>query len=504
MKGREWIRLPCSAWASLFVVLVSGCGDETTAPSRAAIGVTVDPPSASTGAGLTLNFTATVTNDPSAQGVTWSVTGCTGGAVVCGSLTSVTSTTAIYTAPTPVLSDAHLDITATSVADHSKSSTATVTIGAIGVSVSPTSAIVRVNGSQTFTATVSNDPSYSQVSWTVTGCSGGVAVCGSLTEVTSTTATYTAPTTVPPGGLGVTATSVADNTKSFTASVAVITPGAAGRIAFTSDRSGCAEIWAMNADGSGVVELINSNDHYCGANANGAAWSPDGTKIAFYYSPNVYWAIEDIVVMNADGSQPHRLIPPADTNFVGRTDPAWSPDGTRIAAVGVFLGRYEPRCGCRVTVSRLVVMNADGRGLVALPVNGQEPAWSPDGRIAFVGSGEIFVMNPDGTGLKNLTNNPAAYGGPAWSPDGTRIAFRSTRTGVSDLYVMNADGSGVTALTADSATEGRPAWSPDGTKITFASTRDGNWEIYTMYADGSGVVRLTDNPALDARPAWSP
>jgi len=395
MKGREWIRLPCSAWASLFVVLVSGCGDETTAPSRAAIGVTVDPPSASTGAGLTLNFTATVTNDPSAQGVTWSVTGCTGGAVVCGSLTSVTSTTAIYTAPTPVLSDAHLDITATSVADHSKSSTATVTIGAIGVSVSPTSAIVRVNGSQTFTATVSNDPSYSQVSWTVTGCSGGVAVCGSLTEVTSTTATYTAPTTVPPGGLGVTATSVADNTKSFTASVAVITPGAAGRIAFTSDRSGCAEIWAMNADGSGVVELINSNDHYCGANANGAAWSPDGTKIAFYYSPNVYWAIEDIVVMNADGSQPHRLIPPADTNFVGRTDPAWSPDGTRIAAVGVFLGRYEPRCGCRVTVSRLVVMNADGRGLVALPVNGQEPAWSPDGRIAFVGSGEIRPQESD-------------------------------------------------------------------------------------------------------------
>jgi len=69
---------------------------------------------------------------------------------------------------------------------------------------------------------------------------------------------------------------------------------------------------------------------------------------------------------------------------------------------------------------------------------------------------------------------------------------------------MNADGTGVTALTADSATEGRPAWSPDGTTIAFASDRDGNYEIYAMNADGSGVVRLTNNPAFDGMPAWTP
>ena len=67
---------------------------------------------------------------------------------------------------------------------------------------------------------------------------------------------------------------------------------------------------------------------------------------------------------------------------------------------------------------------------------------------------------------------------------------------------MNADGSGVTALTGDSAVEGRPAWSPDGTKIAFASTRNGNWEIYMMNADGSGVTRLTNNAWWDGEPAW--
>jgi TolB protein len=205
--------------------------------------------------------------------------------------------------------------------------------------------------------------------------------------------------------------------------------------------------------------------------------------------------------MNRDGSEVKAL-------FAG-TDPAWSRDGTRIAAAGESVSVLCGRICVSRTVHRIVAAHPDGSGLVVLTSSGvdREPSWSPDGRIAFTNTSangsDIFAINADGTGLTNLTNDPAADDSPAWSPDGTKIVFRSNRTGVYDLYVMNADGSGVTALTADSAAEGRPAWSPDGAKLAFASNRGGNYEIYVMNADGSGVVRLTDNPAVDARPAWT-
>ncbi len=130
------------------------------------------------------------------------------------------------------------------------------------------------------------------------------------------------------------------------------------------------------------------------------------------------------------------------------------------------------------------------------------------GKIAFMsdrdGNVEIYVMNADGSGQKNLTNNPAIDKNPAWSPDGKKIAFDSYRDGNQDIYVMNADGSGQKNLTNDLINGGYPAWSPDGKKIAFDSYRDGNWEIYVMNADGSGQKRLTNNPADDNFPSWSP
>src|SRR5207249_745019 len=84
------------------------------------------------------------------------------------------------------------------------------------IAAAPPSASRLTSGVQDFTATVTNDPSNSGVTWSITGCSGGAAACGSLTNVTNTSATYTAPATVPPAGPGVTATSVTDNSKSLT------------------------------------------------------------------------------------------------------------------------------------------------------------------------------------------------------------------------------------------------------------------------------------------------
>ncbi len=128
-------------------------------------------------------------------------------------------------------------------------------------------------------------------------------------------------------------------------------------------------------------------------------------------------------------------------------------------------------------------------------------------RLAFVsdqdGNSEIYVMKPDGSGQTNLTKHPADDGDPRWSPDGSKIAFVSSRAG-SDLaiYVMKADGSGVIGLTG--LGNYRPAWSPDGSKIAFVSTRDGNYEIYVMNADGSNQRRLTNTAARDTDPTWSP
>src|SRR5215210_4106604 len=122
------------------------------------------------------------------------------------------------------------------------------------------------------------------------------------------------------------------------------------------------------------------------------------------------------------------------------------------------------------------------------------------GKIAFHRNGEIYVMNADGSEQTNISNNPAFDGYPHWSPDGTKIAFASIRSGGDEIYVMNADGSNPTRLTSNSATDYQPSWSPDGKKIAFASIRDGNDEsefnaIYVMNADdGSDVTRLTNPP----------
>ncbi len=119
-----------------------------------------------------------------------------------------------------------------------------------------------------------------------------------------------------------------------------------------------------------------------------------------------------------------------------------------------------------------------------------------NGKISFItnrdGNDEIYVMNADGSGQTNLTNNPASDQGRGWSPDGTKFTFGSGRAaGNYDVYVMNADSSGVTRLTDNPANDGAPDWSPDSTKITFRSERDGNgdgrvYRIAFTVSDGRG------------------
>ena len=163
----------------------------------------------------------------------------------------------------------------------------------------------------------------------------------------------------------------------------------------------------------------------------------------------------------------------------------------------------------------IYVVNANGTDLKQVTHNpGAEfdPAWSPDGkRIVYRDSrrgvnhdDEIYVMNADGLGQTNLSNSSSSdEWGPAWSPDGKKIAFNSTRETqhLPQLFVINADGSGLKRLTEREAEY--PTWSPDGTKIAFMSSEP-DYEIYVINVDGSGLTRLTNTPGEDGWPAWSP
>ncbi len=269
------------------------------------------------------------------------------------------------------------------------------------------------------------------------------------------------------------------------------------RLAFTSTRDGNANIYAINNNGTNLVQLTT----LVGFDGE-AAWSPDGSTIAFRSNRD---GNDELYRMNIDGSAVTRLTD--DAAFDGQ--PAWSPDGTRIAFTSQRDGNSE-----------IYLMNADGSGLLRLtnsPTGDENPAWSPDGsKLAFQsardGNYEIYIMNADGSGVARLTNDPALDAEPAWSPDGTRISFRSNRDGIAQIYVLNVDGSGLTRLTNDYGDDLQPTWSPDGSSIAFTKIEQGCddyndcWEItsiYIMHADGSALIPLrgTDT-GLDSDPAW--
>ena len=255
-----------------------------------------------------------------------------------------------------------------------------------------------------------------------------------------------------------------------------------GKIAFVSNRdngggTNPSDIYVMNADGSAQTRLTVGVSG--GIDPAVPVWSPDGTKIAFSsFKSSSY----DIYVMKADGSGQTNLT----NTSVNEFSPEWSNDGSKLA--------YD-RDG------NIWVMNANGSQQTLLLTNGSSPSWSPDGtKILFTrnivgGFNDIFVMNADGTGVTNLTNNPGSYYSPKWSPDGARIIFE----GSSGIYTMNANGTGVSVLTNNG---GNPEWSPDGSKVAFSRYQNGNPDVFVINVDGTNVVPLTNNSAYDNYPSW--
>lgn len=274
-----------------------------------------------------------------------------------------------------------------------------------------------------------------------------------------------------------------------------------GSIAFTSDRDGDDEIYVVNPDGSGATNLTQS----AATTDQQPAWSPDGRRIAFVRDDpdDGRW---DIFVMNRDGSGQTQLT---DGFYLSDdTDPAWSPDGSEIAFASTrpFNDSWQ-----------IWVMKADGTNLRRLTTSwGTQPAWSPDGtQIAYVsfepgGTEAVYVMNADGSGQHRVTaasDHPERA--PAWSPDGQRILFgRYTEdwrtSNAHELFAIAPDGSGERELTSGGAYNGPASWSPDGTKIVLQRFFGifGTPELYVMNADGSGVAPLVTWPGRNGTPDW--
>ncbi len=183
-------------------------------------------------------------------------------------------------------------------------------------------------------------------------------------------------------------------------------------------------------------------------------------------------------------------------------DLSWSPDGTQVAFSAIRFPSPN---------HEIYILNTKNGNITQLTSNSYadlEPAWSPDGqKIAFAyrdrSTYGIATIGVDGTNQVRITEMAEKENSPSWSPDGQKIAFASERDDSTNIYIMQADGSGVNQVTTGSDPSINPAWSPDGTMLSFSSKLEtDSYQIYVMNSDGSNIRRVTNNVDTNINKCW--
>jgi TolB protein len=260
----------------------------------------------------------------------------------------------------------------------------------------------------------------------------------------------------------------------------------AQRIVFVSWRQGNAEIYKMDPQGTSLVRLTKT----AGADERSPAWSYDNKRIAVMRKRADIGNVihDDIWVMNADGSNGHWVRPEASPWNLW--NPSWSPDGSHLVLTMSIQG-FVYLATMRVADGQVALIHPVGGGILGLM-----PQYDATGqKIVYVNSytESVDQVNADGSNHKMLATVAKNPNRPTFSKDGKKIAYSAVIAGTlnEEIFVKNLVTNVTTRLTYSAGPDFAPTWSPDGTKIAFTSRRSGQYQVWVMSATGGSPVRIT-------------